>query len=485
MKVLINYLSRGIHPFSFVTAVIVLAVALLAVQGPFYLHQNGDVNYNYLLSGLDYWQLHPSGINDQPGILPKLWMALCIGITYGFRRFITTSDLPTDVLTHGELYLTLANIGVFVLIIWAFMRFLMLTYRHFHSKKIWFIVWLSFFASTQIIANIWIIKSESFLLLTCLLFGMALFKKYILQQQVSSTYCIALLFMGVLSKVLILPFLLLLFLGIKPNVWLKEILPIGIIFMSMVLFIWNEELSQFYTWITNTVKHSGVHGTGTQEYYAIETILPHILKTIKIAWVLFLALLVGLWVSIRQYINRPIIFLFFTAYILYIALVLKTPNAHYFMICFALLPAYLSLVFSKVELKPSPIIWSIVLLFIVLRCYSFSRLIAKKHQTFTTHTSPQGVQGYYSSTKEYALFQANMAQDSRHSDQLARIYPEQLFYYFDQQFYTMKGKVNKTLLPNRLTITGTSDYPTRDSSLTILSTTLEGANITYDVELKP
>ena len=105
-------------------------------QGPFYLRQNGDVNYVYLLTGLDYWSLQPSSINDQPALTVKLVNALNIGIVYPIRSLFIDLTMEQDVLKNSEFYMSISALLIFAILLLVFYRFIKYSYNLTADKAI-------------------------------------------------------------------------------------------------------------------------------------------------------------------------------------------------------------------------------------------------------------------------------------------------------------------------------------------------------------
>lgn len=486
MVSLFTSLSKHTHKLPLLITLLfsVFCLANFIVSGPHWLHQNGDVNYTYLLTGLDYWSLLPSGINDQPAITVKLWNAIVIGALYLIRLPFINLSLEQDVIANSELYLNIITLSVYLVLAYSLYRFLKFTFYSTKSKILWLLAACSFFLSSVIFSHLWVNKPEPYLVIAGLWVSWIVLK-LVRKKNVSTPNIIAAVLFSVLSKITIAPFILPLLILIPRKQLLKRILPWGLLLFLAITTIWRNELQPFISWIANAGSHSGAYGTGEVGFYN-QSIIENIYKTLWINKLLICVLMGGIAYSFIKKVNRPAIISFAISYLVFFLIILKMPTSSYFLVCFIFAPTFILLAFEGLIItRYKHEILIIIAAFILVRFGLYSRDIRKKNMVAITFDKPIGVQTYYTSSKEYALLLANKTQFDRHSDLLHQHYPDVLFYWFDNHFYNFNGKIpHENLVNQELLLTGTSDYIEKDTAVEILLRNNDGINYQYEIIIK-
>ncbi len=460
-------------------------LAYFLLSGPHWMHHNGDVNYTYLYSGLDYLSLIPSQLNDQPGITVKVLNALVIALVYGIRCFFIDVGLAKDVITHSELYLDAVTLSIFVLLLIAFYRFLKVSYAAISSKSVWLVSALGFFLSYVVLVNLFVNKPEPYLVIAGLLLATLLVKRFIATEHISSLEIAACGLIGILSKVTFAPFLLPLLLVQKSKDLLTRTLPILLVLIVPILIIWQAELIDFWKFIAKTTTHNGAYGTGQSGFYDLTKLVPNLLLILKVNKWLMVVLAVGLLVSFATRSHIKAVVTLFISYILLFVFILKSPSSHYFIACYAILPAYILLAFEKTNIRTNEhyIVYG-CLVFLILRTVLFVRTITKVHTSTKEYTPPAYIQSYYTSSKAYASFQANQTQQGRHTAILTELFPTDTFYTDDKELHTMRGLVDIDALKDKtIRVQGTSQVITKDNRFTLLNEEVNGIQRVYTLRV--
>ena len=456
-----------------------------AVAGPHWLLQNGDVNYTYLLSGLDYWSFLPSGINDQPALTVKLWNAIVIGVLYLLRMPFIDLAMEQDVIINSELYLNTITLSVYAILTFTLYRFLRASYNLIQNKLLWLVAICSFFFSSVIFLNLWVNKPEPYLVIAGLWISILLLK-FVYGERVSSSQIVSAILFAVFSKILIVPFILPVLLAIPRKQLIQKILPFGLSGLVIIGLVWRNELMPFVEWIASAGSHTGAYGSGSVGFYD-QKIWSKLAKTLWINKILIPFLVFGIAYSVTNKTNRKIILGFLVSYLVFFLFILKMPTSGYFIVCYVFAPVFILLAFQGIDLNRFKyMIPAAVCLFMLARFGLYTRDIIHKASVANLYTIPSGIQTYYSSTKEYALFLANKTQYDRHSDLLHGLYPNAQFYWFDNQFYNFKEEIpHETYRGMKLNIKGTSNYVESDTKIKILSRHIDGINYHYEVTITP
>ena len=448
------------------------------------MHQNGDVNYTYLISGLDYWSLLPSGINDQPAIIVKLWNALIIGVVYLLRMSFVDLSMTQDVLTNSELYLHVVTLTIFFVFIFTLFQFLIFTYEVTKNKTLWSLAVLSFFFSSVIFLNIWSNKPEPYLVIAGLWLG-SIILRLAQNKTVASWKIVCCILFAILSKITIAPFLIPLLFLIPSKQLFRAVLPFGIVSLIIIWIAWSRELNPFLQWIVNVGSHTGSYGAGEVGLYGAD-LSSNLLKLLRINGLPIITLVLGLTYSLVKKVNRIAVISICVSFFIFFMLILKMPSSNYFVVSYAILPVFILLAFEGINLVwNTKLMVPLVLLFILVRLTLYSRSMRQFALVAQSIESPTGVQTYYSSSPSYALFMANKTQFSRHSEALSRIYPNDTFYWFDHTFCNFKERISHTNLRGKIIlISGTSDNVESDSLLNIVSRKIDGIKYIYKVKVK-
>ncbi|NNJ55965.1 MAG: hypothetical protein HKP14_07525 [Bacteroidia bacterium] len=455
------------------------------LEGPHWLHQNGDVNYTYLLSGLDYLSFEQSGINDQPAITTKLWNAIVIGIVFFNRMFfLDNKSIEFDVIQHSELYLNIISLSLFAIVLFTLYSFLKYSQRITENKSVWTIAALSFFFSSIVFHSIFVNKPEPFLVILGLWLGKICIQMTFDSVKTKLLEVVLFICFALLTKVTFVPFILILFFIIQPRLLWKRVLPFTLLAILFLFLIWKNELIETTIWVLDALFNTGPQGTGDSGMYSNLTFNAHLLKLLKINALLLLTLFLGALPLLKNKENIKTLVGYYLSFAIFFMVMLKTPVSHYFIPCYALLPSFILIAFKDIRLIHFQLALIVLILFLTVRGATYSRDISTKHSKWANHQHEDGIEMYFSSSKAYTLFYANRKQDFRHSELLELMYPTDTFYAFNHHFYTFGGRVNyNKILNHELSVVGTSDYIEKNELLEIKSKKVNGLKHRYTVKV--
>jgi hypothetical protein len=462
----------------------IFGIVKFAVQGPAWHHQNGDVNYIYLFTGLDYWSLLPSGINDQPAITVKLLNALVIGVVSGIRSLFINLTMEQDVLTHSELYLNIISFTVFAVVCLALYKFLKYAYSLTTDKVLWAVAALSFFASYVILVSLFVNKPEPYLIIAGLGIGYLVIKRVIAKQEPTTWELLGICLFAVFSKITILPFLLVILTTFPSRNSLFKFLSKGLILLVIITAIWWSELTELVDFFIKTSTHGGAYGSGGTGFYD-ESWRENLLVLLRINPILISILILGIVRLFSNSKNRNAVVAMFISYMVFFLFILKNPFSHYFVPCYALLPAYLLVAFQDVKLSPfKTVLIPICIAFLLYRGMLFGKFIQLQDATWRHTTAPVGIQNYFSSSKAFCVLGADIYQDYRHKEEVMKLFPTDTIYWFDNTIRDAVGIIPHAAVKGEFTITGTSENIELDSQLTVLQKREKDRMITYRVVSK-
>lgn len=451
-----------------------------SISGPHWMHHNGDVNYTYLLSGVDYLSLLPSHINDQPAISVKLVNAILILVIYSFRYWFIGTSLEKDVIVNSELYLDIITLTVFAGLLWSMYRFLKISYS-IPRKSLWLFAATGFFFSFITLFNVFVNKPEPYIMIAGFVLSTILVKHFILKLDIHPMKIVACILFGLLSKITFLPFLLPLLFVVTSRVLFTKIVPLLLLFAIPLALFWRLELTEFLHFLGKTTTHSGSFGTGEKGFYDLVNLQTNLLLVLQVNKLLLVVLFIGLMVSIFTKSYSRVIVAMFISYVVLFLFIVKNPSSHYFVACYSILPAYILLAFQNVSLArfATPILVG-CLAFLGLRSILYARSLKITLASTQEYIKPIHIQTYYSSSKEFACFQANQTQKYRHSDILTELYPNDTFYTDDKELHTMSKQLNISDLKERIIVVqGTSEVIKSDDRFTLLKEVQNKIKRTY------
>lgn len=262
MKPVKYYLILVILPVVF----LILSLSFRNSIGEFYLANNYDPSYVYLINALNLSQGSDIGHFDHPGTTVQETGAVIISITSLFSGI----DKVNDVMNKPEYYLALINfiyvimncIALFILGIMTFKR----------TNNIWTAVILQlspFFSVIMFVRNIRM--SPEPLLLFIILVLIIVLVKFITETEMNNSknfkYVIAFALIcgfGLVTKISFFPVLIIPFILI--NRFPFKALFLGLTFISFLIFVFPaislEHNQKFINWIKKIILHSGKYGSG-------------------------------------------------------------------------------------------------------------------------------------------------------------------------------------------------------------------------------
>lgn len=470
-----------------VTSFYVLVCLLyFIISGPHWMHHNGDVNYVYLFTGLDYLSLIPASINDQPALTVKLANAIGIGMVYFMRSFFEDTTLARDVITHSETYLNCITLGIFSLIIVSLYRLLKTCLQGSRSIEVFLIASLGMFLSYVTIFSVFVNKPEPYLIIAGCLLGSILIKRFVLNLEVSSLAIVSCLFIGILSKITFAPFLLPLIVSAWSRRHLHLTLPVICIISMVILLIWQSELTDFTSFVAKIAKRTGEHGSGEIGFYDIKKIPDRLITLFNINKLLIVSILIGLYISLKTKSNQKIVIVLAISYIIFFIFLLKNPASHYFILAYPISCAYWVLALQNTDLSSyKRVILIGVFGFLVIRTALYTRSLIYFANITKHYVAPAHIQSYYSSSKAYACFSTNeIIGSNNHAAILSDLFPKDTFYTFEGNFKTMRTQLDlNDLIGKTLHIEGTSDNIVKDPKIHLLNEQIDGIKRKYTVKI--
>lgn len=487
--------KKQLIPLIFLLAFIIIVFIQLIVQGPFYLHQNGDMNYVYMLAGLDYTHGLKSNMIDHPGIPTKLVNGL-FALLSNQETIYHESESETFIRTVVGL--------TSVLIGFCYYKFLLLTAKYCKSSWHIILVGLSFFLSSVLLLNLVKNSPDPYLIVSALWISILWIKNRFQGKSPWLSLGLALSF-GIFSKIIFLPMILIVMaFEMKMMDRIKSIFTV--LFISIVAFFWHIENGlRFFRWFSHLVKKDGRLGSGTDAFLASEGLLDRIAFLFTSNPMFWIALIV-IFVLVRKSKNnqnRNLVFVFGLVTLVLCIFILKHPSRHYFTYLYAFLPLlfFAALHQQKTSKRALNMLWVLCMVFLVFRVYSYSKTWSKYSYKSGMGLSEDqldyagSAQSYYFSSPEYAWFLAHRwqyHQNNQHQLKLHQAYPDARFYveYLDE--FKLDHWINifcnfKDELPPKigqvLTITGTTRLPEMDQNLEILEKTINGKVRHYKVKV--
>lgn len=238
-------------------------------RGSYFEDINSDPEYAYLLNGLALLNGHSPGHVDHPGTTVQMLSAVVIKIKHTIR-IISDASTPTinlDVLQDPEGYLhTIHDVIAFGI---AFLYFAIAVQVFYITKFIWVAIGFQIFPflSISIIHALARVSPDPFLIITVLLGTLLLVEinknkldHYPFWQSILMGLFLGI---GIVTKIIFLPFLLLVFWFPRTR---DRIIAFSTFIASILLLtipIWSR-YTYFLNWATNLITKQGSHGTGPQ-----------------------------------------------------------------------------------------------------------------------------------------------------------------------------------------------------------------------------
>ncbi len=466
------------------------AIILNSARGPYWLSNNLDPEYVYLLNASNIANFQGVGHIDHPGTPVQTLGAATIRVTH-WLSFSNPNDCKTDVLKRPEFYLKTIN-GVMVFLNGLMLLIIGLITVHF-THNLFFALWLQaapFFSITLLQFGLTRMSPEPLLLLA----GSMMTAIIILLTQPQFTHhpkkfkflllaAALVTAFGIACKITFIPLIAVPLIAL-PKIKNKLLLFIAVVlgFVGFTLPI-IRMYPLFFKWIYNLLTHSGHYGGGPSKLVAanvylgnIQGLLRHNLFFTTILILSFLTLAAPLLLPRLRAVSRgnPFIKLLagvFTAQVIGLLMVAKHSANHYLLPVLSLsgVAAYLVFQYFKTLLKEQPngqqgtlfatpdvsrkiLIYAPILFILIMAIFinPVGRITGTAHkltsqkaksmalrQYLQTRFKEYGKIFYYaSSSPQYALKFGNDLSRSYHSRILDRLYPNVYFYDIWNQQYS-------------------------------------------------
>lgn len=237
-------------------------------RGPYWLGNNLDPEYVYLLNGLNLAQLKGVGHIDHPGTPVQMMAALTIRIVYALTGPQHVS-IEQDVLTRPEVYLEIINRLEIVLNALMILIIGLVAYRL--TQRWWWSIWLQFapflspvllqFGLTRVTPEPMLFFASSAVVLMALL---TVFQPERIQRHPGLLWfgwAITIGF-GIACKITFLPLLVIPLIalpGLKQRLFYLLSLGPAFVFFTLPII---RMYPQFFSWLSNLIGHTGHYGSG-------------------------------------------------------------------------------------------------------------------------------------------------------------------------------------------------------------------------------
>jgi len=461
---------------------IFLFIKLNAVRGNYYLGNNSDPEYAYLLNSLKISELKSPSHFDHPGTTLQILGGFVIKI---FNINKSSNDIRIDVFTNSERYLLYINILLLSIIITFTLLLGIYTYKI--TNYIWFgvILQLSVLCSSNIYIELSRVRPEPLLISALLVFIMIIISllKNNLSQKITNYIIAFSLISGFALATKITFFPILIFpLIVLPKLKNKLYYVIGTI-MSLILFTLpiTNHYEQFFVWIKKLFIHSGHYGNGGSTIINPSTYLNNIISALSsniiftfvlsasIIIILTHLLLFKKHTETKHTIEFKILVSIIITQIIQVLFVSKHYSAHYLIPSLMLTGVAIVFLIINVRqifnLKINNRFYSAIILLAILFSYytvnsffTISSSIEKETENqlsvinFVANNYKNYAKIYYyrSSSHEYALKFGNDFSGNEYSMILNKCYPSNYFYnIWDKRYYNFNESVDINSIINK------------------------------------
>ncbi|NTW59098.1 MAG: hypothetical protein HGA43_08020 [Nitrospirae bacterium] len=461
--------------------IIFLLSFMYACKGPYYFGDNSDPEYSYLFNSLNILNFERPYHTDHPGTpLQVLGAVVLLGKGILNHSSTSLSVIRTSVLLSPEDYLQAINLVLNILICAiAFWTGLRLFY---HTKRLApaLILQFTLLCFFQVQVSLVRVSPEPFLVLSVLLLAPLLVAEVLADEGETARQANIMrplltgmvIGLGLAAKVTFFP--LLFFIFTFEGLQRKSVVVTGCIlsFIFFTLPILPEYVRMFH-WFTDLLLHEGRYGTGAVGLPAIGTLLLNVkelflgepLLLVSCAFYLFGSMFIKYGKSTRDALIenkiKKLLRIGCLIILAQVAVTSKHPHLHYLlpsMVVSCIMNACLIYVLLNDEHR-SQRVFSSVLVMVLLIAFAFNgaRVQAwiqenKQYASATAellarvktidHSYKVGF--YRSSLPQYALAFGNAFAGGVYGKELARLYPDTIFYQKWQDFfYTYEGGIIK------------------------------------------
>ncbi len=471
---------RRINPGPIICLFFIILVSIFIIiqfkiaAGPFWLSQNSDPDYQYLLNSLNIAQGKGVGHTDHPGTPVQISGAILLKLSAPTAPVIS---LQENVLRYPEKYLNYFSNVLIVIILILLAVLFYLTWNTSSSLIVSGIFISLLFFSPALSRYLIRFSPEPFLVICSLLIQIAIvrtFTKNKIEKKEAVIFSI-LCGLGIAVKITFLPLVLLPIFIL--NNFKKRLFFLSGIIPSFLLFtfpVWNQ-YRRIARWFLNMLTHTGKYGYGEKgiisgdylsnlaSLFSAEPVLLPIFLTIA-AYLLY-----SLYTKNFRSIHFRAVAGVFCAVSLQVLMTAKHPGAHYLIPSLALVPfAFGTMILDLSDKSGKNImqisgaaVWILILALSFIKLQgSINKLENIRNSSFqiTETASKQNlpvIRYYGASSVEWALQFANEYALSLYSHKLREIYGDQVFYdHWMKVFYRFGRTDPNSFYPQQSVLQG-------------------------------
>jgi hypothetical protein len=243
-----------------------LSLILTIHHGPYFLRNNFDPDYSYLLNSLSLLKFQTPGHTDHPGTTLQLLGAVVLLLKWLVALFVHPQTLTDSVLSHPEEYLRAINIVLDVMIGVALYWSAWTVYRLSNSLSAALVLQVSVLVYMQTFLALFRVSPEPLLIATGLALMVPLAPMVLRDGKGANGNTLAvaagaIFGFGLITKVTFAPWaaVILLF----PQKSQKRRFTLAVLAAILVLLLpVTGRLSAMASWFTSLLTHSGYYGTG-------------------------------------------------------------------------------------------------------------------------------------------------------------------------------------------------------------------------------
>lgn len=324
----------------------VLAIIFKHAKGEYYLFDNYDGPYSYLLASLNVSQMFKPGYTQHPGIVPQVIMAVVMKISYLLQA--KDLNIVADTFNRPEFYLHRVNMIFILLNVTALFILGFFSYKKIGNIFAAFFLQLTVFNSTLFIYQMTQIIPEPvliFLIIILLTITVSFLNENVMTKNKNFLYI--LLFgitcgLALATKISVLPILIVPFLIIKKFRYKSYFVLTSIVTFSLLFLSVTPDSSLIWKFIFSSTIHSGKYGSGSANFVDTAQIIPKlelIYMNFNMFCIIYLVIIVALILqfipAFKNQIRTNKYFLLLTGVFVimtfFILLVIKQSEGYYIM----------------------------------------------------------------------------------------------------------------------------------------------------------
>lgn len=478
-----TFFSNRHLPATFFIAPVFIGLSVFLVlcakqsQGPYWLGQNSDPDYCYLLNSCAIARFHSPGLYGHPGTPLQVLGAIVVSVRHIFAN--TGIPLDQDIIERPELYLNsisvVLNLGLLIGILWLAIS----SYLSTGFPALALFSMTIIFSSSAVLASTVRVNPEPALLLVALLLQIALVSTFKKDRNNDLTFIVfsCVVGLGIATKVTFAPFAVIpifILKGLKHKLsycagtiafFILFTLPAAVHYRAMA------------KWFLNLASHTGTYGYGPAGIINPVEYMAGLKSLFSAEPILFMSIVLGLTYLLTIFLHKNrdcgadylfrILAACLAGQLLSVLLVAKHPNQRYLVPALAFIGfnAGILLMHALMFFKNRKHLISLFFLvyFLLLVSPSFrypatiSTMKTRKadglYLSSIARNDSSAIKVFYygASAISFALFFGNSYAGERFSAQLQSTYPANIFYDpWGQSF----SDYTHTVLQNKLAIAG-------------------------------